>query len=167
MRALPVALGLALLAAARPAAASYEYPGRIKAKYGLADLPLCTVCHATLNGGPNTVVQPFGVTMVGDYGLTSAPSDLEGFLDQLEGDAKDSDGDGSPDVVELRAGKNPSAAGDSGVPTPGYGCFEVGGTVAAAHAPPRLASVAFAGLCAAALVARRRRCPLARPPRTR
>lgn len=158
---LATALGLTLASVARPAAASGTYPGEIVTKLGVeGDAPLCTICHATLAGGPGTVVQPFGVQMVANFGLTggSQIAVLDDALDQNEAAKNDADKDGQPDIDELKAGTNPSLAGGGAVAPAKYGCFESGGTIASAPpGSPRLMSLAMAGAVAALLFWRRRR----------
>jgi hypothetical protein len=158
---LATALSLALASAARPAAASGNYPTDINSKLGVSgDPPLCTICHRDLSGGSGTVIQPFGVQMVANFGLTggAATDKLNQALDDNEAAKNDADGDGQPDVDELKAGTNPSLAGGSAVAPAKYGCFESGGTIASAPpGSPRLMSLAMAGAVAALLFWRRRR----------
>jgi hypothetical protein len=59
-------------------------------------------------------------------GLTSqGRTSLPAALSQLEADRVDSDGDGTPDIDELRAGTDPNSSANAsliGDPDPGYGC---------------------------------------------
>jgi hypothetical protein len=120
---------LAFLISAGLAAASGNYPATVQAEAGIPCAPTCTICHATNAGGSGTVTQPFGEAMMA-RGLTGGGNAdaLVTALAQLETDAVDSDGDGSPDVDALRAGQDPNDGttfcGDIVVATPEYGCFQ-------------------------------------------
>jgi MYXO-CTERM domain-containing protein len=85
-------------------------------------------------------------------GLTggSNTTALTTALDALEAAGTDSDGDGTGDIDELRAGEDPNAAGVSNDgPTPSYGF----GCAAAPAASPLVGALAAFGL----LALRRRR----------
>ena len=108
--------------------ASASYPLVIKAKYGLAVAPECTVCHRDTVGGLGTVTRPFGLALISHYQLAPANvGSLEAALAGDEAEHLDSDADGVPDIDELRAGTNPNV-GASGaeaapnVPLPETGC---------------------------------------------
>lgn len=110
------------------AAASASYPLVIKAKYGLAAAPECTLCHRDTVGGLGTVTRPFGLALISRYQLGPANvGSLEAALAGDEAEHLDSDSDGVPDIDELRAGTNPNV-GSSGmeaapdVPLPQTGC---------------------------------------------
>lgn len=100
---------LATALVALPAAASDTFPARIQKDLRLAEKPDCILCHETENGGTNTVKQPFGISMrqaglkAGNLGL------LDIALQTLEKNKTDSDGDGVPDIEELKRGRNPNA----------------------------------------------------------
>lgn len=123
MRTLFVAVTICAL----PALASSVYPPGIKTKLGLSAEPeaSCALCHATSAGG-DAVSKPFGMAMKGK-GLMggSAIPFLESALTQLEAAGTDSDGDGTGDVAELRAARNPNVADavpQPMPPSPKYGC---------------------------------------------
>lgn len=70
---------------------------------------------------------PFGTAMR-SRGLTAYDdASVRTALDALEAEHKDSDGDGTPDIAELRAGTNPNAAAGEEVVVPDYGCTIAGG----------------------------------------
>lgn len=130
-RGLRVALGAALLfstLSSRRAAASATFPGTIQAQLGLTSPPGCTLCHRSDLGGAGTVISPFGRTMVNHFGLTGSNIDaLKGALAGSDAEHLDSDGDGAPDIEELRAGSDPNVglSGEPaplGVPLPETGC---------------------------------------------
>jgi len=123
------------------ALSSQSYPHQLATTLGLAKDPPCTICHRDLNGGTGTVTKPFGKTMQG-FGLHSGdPASLAAAIQKSEQARADSDGDGVPDITELKNGKDPNdasdeplAAGDAGldagpvtvtmllIPEPEHGC---------------------------------------------
>jgi hypothetical protein len=70
---------------------------------------MCTYCHQDLNGGPRTVSQPFGKTLM-KHGLTKYDAaGLARILTAMEASGDDdSDGDLVSDIAELRAGTDPN-----------------------------------------------------------
>jgi hypothetical protein len=83
------------------------FPSEIQTHLHLTYTPQCTLCHGSISGG-GPVVQPFGDAMLA-AGLTiSGGSTLTNALDKLAQDNTDSDGDGVPDIDELKAGTNPN-----------------------------------------------------------
>ena len=138
----------ATLGAGSAAQATSGFPDTIVAHLGLSFMPPCSVCHASASGG-GPMAKPFGVALQ-ERGLS--PGDdgsLERALDQLETDAIDSDGNGVTDVMQLRAGNDPSSGESLLGPEMTYGCA---GTVARGsldeHAWPTFAAllVALVGL---------------------
>jgi hypothetical protein len=90
--------------------ASSGYPGGVQSKLGLSGLPQanCQLCHQSPGGG-DTVSRVFGIAMKA-RGLTGGGNvtALNAALDALEAAGTDSDNDGTGDVAELRAGRNPN-----------------------------------------------------------
>jgi hypothetical protein len=93
------------------ALATADFPDDLKARFNIATdaSQMCTYCHANLNGGRETVSQPFGRTLM-KHGLTK--NDREGLVRILtameaSGD-DDSDEDLVGDIAELRAGTDPN-----------------------------------------------------------
>jgi MYXO-CTERM domain-containing protein len=137
-----------VFAAAGAAVASSNYPAALRDHLDATSVPSCTACHETNAGGSGTVVQAFGVAML-DAGLVGGgdTASLTAALDALEADNVDSDGDGTGDVDELRAGQDPNVAGGVAATPVGYG-FGCSTT-------PTVEPVALLG--ALALLLRRRR----------
>lgn len=137
-----------------PALASPAYPEALQEATGAPCAPPCVMCHRDSNGGYATVVTPFGKAMIG-AGLVAADTDtLKAALKELETNAIDSDGDGTPDVAEIGAGSDPNTQGDRSFCGPTYGCgahVEAGG-----HADGWAALVTLIALAALALGTRRR-----------
>jgi MYXO-CTERM domain-containing protein len=175
-------LGLASLLAAAPAVASQSFPGAIQEHLiatGQAPPcpPTCTLCHQSPAGGADTVRQtgftenlrvqsafawnqrmrmPPAQLLSGDPTTVGPAIDALEKLDcqSLPGKVCDSDGDGAPDVQELREGTNPDGPGALGE-CPQYGC---GASVAPVAARPYEVQGAWliAALGALAFVRRRR-----------
>lgn len=123
LAASPAACGALTLALCwpAPAQASPTFPAEVQQALNMPCVPQCTLCHRDVNGGIGTVVQPFGQAMLA-AGLEAKHPELIGpALDFLDQASTDSDGDGRPDVDELREGSNPNQAG-GGVLCATYGC---------------------------------------------
>lgn len=141
---------IALVGTPRAALATPNFPEAIQKHLQLASAPDCTLCHI---GTPSrgTVTAPFGATMR-QRGLAAYDEgSLTTALDALAAEQKDSDGDGTSDIRELKDGTDPNAgAGGSGIITPEYGC-------AAARMQPTHRGPAFLFIVAGIAVLRRAR----------
>jgi hypothetical protein len=158
--------GCAIVAAAPMARATPNFPDALRAKVPLSYTPPCTICHATLEGGTGTVVQKFGIAMRARGLQPNDETTLANALTKMKADNVDSDGDGTNDVDELAAGKDPNtgkvlatpgADGGAAADTIGPPMVGCGG----AHVAPYRARGVAAGLVGAlgfvlAAVARRR-----------
>lgn len=121
-----------LLLFPRSASASLEYPAEVKKFFEVETLPAkppsCTLCHRSNDGGADTVVRPFGLTLIRFGALKDSIPSLDSALQQIEESATDSDKDGVGDAEELRAGSDPNVGtGETadplaGVPFPETGC---------------------------------------------
>jgi MYXO-CTERM domain-containing protein len=125
LRLRPLLLGLLLVAG--PAAASSSYPAEIKAHLNLSYTPPCSLCHANGVTGYGTVTTPFGKSMRARGLVCCNIGSLDTALDALAAEMTDSDGDGIPDITELKNGTDPNTAGGAPVTQPTYGCFNVTG----------------------------------------
>ncbi len=123
-------LGLALWGAS-PAWATGEYPDVLQSTLSLPSYPSCALCHQ----GPQavgTVVTPFGMSLRARGLVSFNNAALRSALEKLEADKVDSDGDGVPDIEELKTGRDPNRAEATGgdgepileevLPEPTYGC---------------------------------------------
>src|SRR5512145_1079940 len=142
MKTTAILLSFCGLVLPNPAIAMGSFPSQIQAHLGLAAPPQCNICHASTSGG-GPVVQPFGKAMLA-AGLTRAgASTLTFALDKLTQDKTDSNGDGTSDIDELKAGDNPNPDKTP----PEYGC---GAQIANRHPTGWSATVAgllmFVGL---------------------
>ena len=99
--------------------ASPTFPDRIKSDLKLRNAPDCAaLCHTNETGGTNTVNKPFGRSLQ-RLGLMAANlGSLDAALKSSEAQGIDSDGDGVPDITELKEGRDPNIA-DPVVPPPG------------------------------------------------
>lgn len=107
------------------------FPTLIQSDLNMPCTPSCTICHRDNLGGFGTVVEPFGKSMQAD-GLSFVEASLAPTLNKLEQAGTDSDGDGIPDITELRAGEDPNGSLDlcsQAALAPRYGC--------GAHIAPR------------------------------
>jgi hypothetical protein len=160
----PSLLVLFVLLLARGAWASDVYDAAIKSELGLPPGPLlCTICHASLIGGPDTVIKPFGLT-ARKLGLNKQDvPKLKEVLQLMEATNIDSDCDGIGDIAELRKGSDPnSGETDAGcanaMDPPRYGCYcRLSALSAKKSTGPSGAAFASAELFAVLLVARRSR----------
>jgi MYXO-CTERM domain-containing protein len=154
------------------AGATPTFPATIRSAESLTYTPACTLCH---RGVPSvgTVTTPFGINMRQRGLVAYDEASLRAALAAMESDQVDSDGDGTPDIDELRAGTDPNSA--TAAPSPDGGSSSSGGgqPPAAPNFPDpsygfgcgagvgSSGSAAGIALMALALLARRRkRCPI-------
>ena len=154
---------LVLLVAAS-AAAIPAFPERLEKDLGMPCTPSCTVCHMTTMGGFGTLRNTtngkpgFGKNLhTPEYGLVfDDPTSLERALQAAETPPElDSDGDGTPDVAELKKCEDPNnpTLGATLNAGPEFGCVRV-----ARQGPvDGVGSVAAAAVLALGLAALRRR----------
>jgi len=83
------------------------FPSEIQSHLGLSYAPQCTLCHGSVSGG-GPVVTPFGQAMLAAGLTVSGGSTLTNALDTLAKNKTDSNGDGVPDIDELKAGNDPN-----------------------------------------------------------
>lgn len=101
----------AAVAAPGIAHATPGFPGEIQSHLKLAAQPpsSCSLCHTTGSaGGKGTVNTPFGVSVRGHGAAENDSAALDSALDAMDKDSTDSDGDGVPDITELRNGTDPN-----------------------------------------------------------
>jgi hypothetical protein len=144
----------------RYAGASLEFPAEVKKFYGVETLPAtppsCTLCHRSNDGGADTVVRPFGLTLIRLGAVKNSIPSLDSALSQVEQNATDSDADGVSDVAELRMGSDPNVGtGETADPLADVPFPETGCSLAARHTSASAEALAL--LCAALLRCARRR----------
>ena len=115
-----LALGLSVTCSVGPVRASDTFPEEIRAQLQLPAAPPCTLCHSSDEGGLDTVVTPFGVTLARLGLVATDENSLLAALQAAESQTVDSDFDGVADLDELRAGGDPNDGVD--LPTPMTGC---------------------------------------------
>jgi hypothetical protein len=135
-RASAIAILAAVILTALPLSASPSYPQALEAELELSCAPACTLCHDTMEGGSLTANRPVGIALRRLRLASGDPQQLLQVIAQLESNGTDSDGDGTGDVAELRAGGNPNDPDNAPL-----GCYtpppaeEEGGCAVAAGAP--------------------------------
>ena len=157
---------LCVLLHSRGAWASEAFDTIIRSELGLPPGPplLCMTCHESLNGGPGTVTQPFGLAAL-QLGLQKLDvQKLKEVLQQMEATNVDSDCDGIGNIAELRQGSDPNSSSETAamcadaLEPPRYGCFCSLSVLSAKKGTgPSGAAFAPAGLFAVLLVLRRSR----------
>ena len=98
---------LVLLVASVPALASPTFPADIRSHVGTPKTPACSLCH---DGTPGigTATSPFAASMKMRGLVANDVGSLNAALDALDCEKTDSDGDGVPDIDELRRGWDPN-----------------------------------------------------------
>jgi hypothetical protein len=112
-------LGVTLFASSA-AWATGNFPPVVRSQLELSTAPSCTLCH---QGTPQvgSVTTPFGKAMRARGLVFYDEEALKNALAALRRDNVDSDGDGTPDIEELQAGRDPNradAATTDGGPAP-------------------------------------------------
>jgi hypothetical protein len=121
-----------LLAVPTTAGAVPDFPRAISSALNLNYSPPCSVCHQYGKTGNGTPIEPFAWSLRA-RGLTGGHGTLQAALAADESERVDSDGDGTPDTVELANGTDPnSPANDCIIP--------LGATVDAGQCAPSQAS---------------------------
>lgn len=135
--------------------ASSPYPEIVADELNMGCVPSCTICHIDNTGGFGSARKDFGLAIQA-VGLEANEEDeLAGYLRMLEDAASDVDGDGTPDIEELRAASDPNIPGDKSVcgQGPRYGC----GARIAEHPTDAGGAASASMLAAILLLASRRR----------
>ena len=160
----------AVLFSAKPASAYYPLPPYLKRTFNLPCTPECTFCHQTAIGGQGNVrkaTKPNGaqgdgfITTLKNIGgiVATNESTYDAAFAAVDNAKYDTDGDGTPDIDELKVGADPMDASPTasvcGGGGPKYGCVRVArGTSVDGVALLTSGAVLFAGI---ALTRRRRR----------
>lgn len=108
MRGFGVALAAALSFIATGAFATDDFPLVIQTKLSLKNAPDCLLCHNNEQGGLGTVTTPVGSWFYGNGLRAYNESTLTFLISKSEMTGQDSDGDGVPDMTELREGTDPN-----------------------------------------------------------
>jgi hypothetical protein len=129
-----IALSVSLFAPG--AQASETYPAAVQDALGLACAPACVLCHTRPEGGIGQIngfgekVRDSGVGIRNPDGVAAAleciengvENPSEGPCQHPAGEVRDSDGDGTPDIEELRNAEDPSSTEGGSFCGPSYGC---------------------------------------------
>lgn len=167
---LPLVLGASLALAmglvVAPAAATPEFPKKIRDTLSLAYDPPCELCHEYGNAGIGSLRTPVGLT-IRSYAVNGDdPQSLVTTLEQMKTDRIDSDGDGKLDVDELTGNptatppvppSNPNARAPGDTPWPTANIPATGCATSSTAARTDLVAWIAAGLVAAVLGLRGRR----------
>jgi MYXO-CTERM domain-containing protein len=109
------AAALLLAVLARRADASPTFPAAITSDLSLTytlGASDCIICHNSLAGGIGTVVHPFGLAMKAAGLQLENLASLQTALNTLEANKTDSDCDGTPDIEQIKMGRDPNAPGE-------------------------------------------------------
>lgn len=155
-------VALACLAFAPDANATPNFPDEIAAHLMLQGSPACAICHQGGNTGVGTVTTPFGKSMRARGLVPFDLGSLDKALDLMASGKVDSLGDGTPDIDDLKAGRDPNVPdGDGGANVhvetpivPAYGC---GNHVAPSSDADPLGALAALAASAALVASRLRR----------
>jgi len=123
-----LSLGVVLSAGVSSSAfALPRFPGEVADLLGTGHVPGCKLCHLEAKTTGVTAVTPFVLSLEA-RGFDGQGTTLAGALARSEADRVDTDGDGTLDVEELRAGTDPNSpfAGASSADDPTYGCALAG-----------------------------------------
>lgn len=126
MKAFLIALLTATnLLSSSKANATSRFPSAIYYHLLLPYMPPCSLCHARGSTGPGTAQTPFALSAQARGMIKKDNNSLTAALDAMDRDAVDSDGDGVPDIQELRDDTNPNTPANvslSGTSGPNAGC---------------------------------------------
>ncbi|MBM4390192.1 MAG: hypothetical protein FJ090_03645 [Deltaproteobacteria bacterium] len=106
--------------------ASPSFPAVVAEELAMPCTPSCILCHETAAGGTGTASQDFAGACMSAGMMVADDASMAESLATLEAEGTDTDGDGTPDIEELRGGQNPNPGGEDfcAVPQPQYGCFQ-------------------------------------------
>jgi hypothetical protein len=159
MRGLPIVLGVVLPTSAYatqkfPSAIYYHLYGSFTIKpYS----PPCSLCHSRGSTGPGTAQTPFALSAKAQGLVPGDTTSLNTALSAMDKEEVDSDGDGVPDIQELREGTDPNTPADVSLASesgPTSGC---GGSTKQQQRIPRDGGAIIFGLSLLPLLRRLRR----------
>ena len=99
---------LGVLLSTATAAASPKFSDRLADTLDLPCPPTCLLCHTEAKGGAATANTKFGITLRRAGLECCSISEFDDIIDELADAETDSDGDGIPDIEELRDGTDPN-----------------------------------------------------------
>ena len=100
-----------------------NFPPAVEADVGMTQQPACALCHLGGVGQAGTVTTPFGQALRARGAVAYDENALKTALAALAAEMKDSDGDGVPDITELKNGTDPNVPSGGSAPiVPQYGC---------------------------------------------
>ncbi len=144
--------------------ASPSFPAVVAEELAMPCTPSCILCHETVAGGTGTATQDFAGTCMSAGMMVADDASMAAALAQIEADGTDTDGDGTPDIEELRLGMNPNPGGEDFCATaqPQYGCFQGSAILLGALVGASLRRRGTLGQCSSR--SSPARCPTPRPP---
>lgn len=124
-----IATCVTALVGARVAQATPNFPGALSTHLA-SPRPECAICHNGGVTGRGTVTTPFGMSMRAAGLVAFDEGSLKTALDELAARNTDSLGDGTGDIDDLKAGRDPNVPDGPGAKNvsrdppevPGYGC---------------------------------------------
>lgn len=125
-RAIALVAGAWLALATKPALASETYPGFVQKAADMPCVPQCTLCHSSSPGRAGTAAT--GTKSASQFILAGpilgngSEQQVVAALQNMANAQIDSDGDGTNDFDELKAGTDPNDPQNGSLCGPTYGC---------------------------------------------
>lgn len=117
------------------ASAAPSYSRHLQTSLDMPCAPSCLLCHTEAKGGAATANTKLGISLRKAGLECCSLRELDEIVADLEQQEKDSDGDGVPDIAELREGSDPNVKRSDALiacapPAIAHGCSAASGPAA-------------------------------------